>query len=249
MEPAELLDEVVVDRNQLLVVQSNKLVESSHSLTLSEKRLVILAAAMMDSRKEMPLDGVITIAASDFARHYELRGGQAYDALKDSAKRLYNRSIRSIEKTAKRGTKVTNVRWVWKCSYSAHEATVELGFSPEVMPYLTALNREFTKYRLSNVRHLSSFYGLRLYELCSQYRSIGSRTMTLEEFRDFMDLGDKYDKVNNLRARVLDPSVNEITELSDLDLSYVDTKRGRTVTGFEFIIAEKPGIALPAEVL
>ena len=42
------------NKGDLLVVQSNKMVESSHTLTLNEKRLVIMAAAHLDSRKPMP---------------------------------------------------------------------------------------------------------------------------------------------------------------------------------------------------
>jgi plasmid replication initiation protein len=235
------------NKGDLLVVQSNKMVESSHTLTLNEKRLVIMAAAHLDSRKPMPEKNTVKIYASDFATLYDLHGGQAYQAIEQAAKKLYNRNIRSIDGDAKKGSRERNVRWVWMCEYLKNEAAVVLGFSPVIAPYLTMLNQQFTKYRLRSVSALSTFYAIRMYELCTQYRKTGERRLTLERIREVLDLGDKYQDVKNLRMRVLDPSVKEITKLTDLDVSYEPIRKGRKIIGFEFDIREKEQLGAVAD--
>lgn len=227
----------------LLVVQANQLISSSQTLTLMEKRLVLLAAAKVDSRGTWPEgeDGVITITAAEFAKQYALKGGVAYEGLKAAAEKLFERKIRKIEQAGKRGKVRTDIRWVWQCTYIDQAATVKLAFTPDMAPFLSELNREFTKFYLNNVKDLSSVYAIRLYELCSQYRKIGRRNMTLKEFREYMDLGESYEKIGNLRMRVLNPSIAGVCEHTDLVVKCIDIKQGRSVVGFEFEIVEKDG--------
>lgn len=226
-------------RTDLLVVQSNQLIESSHTLTLNEKRLVIMAAAYLDSRKPMPDKNTVKIHACDFASVYDLHGGQAYQAIEKAARQLYNRNIKKIDSRGKRGPIERNVRWVWMCDYLKNEAAVVIGFTPLIAPYLTMLNEQFTKYTLGSIRGLSTFYSIRVYELCSQFRKTGERRITLEQLREVLDLGEKYQDVKNLRMRVLDPSVDEITKVSDLTVSYEPMRKGRKIVGFEFDIRER----------
>ena len=49
-----------------------------------------------------------------------------------------------------------------------------------------------------------------------------------------------YDKLCNLKDRVLKPSLDEITTNTDIDLSYENIKKGRSVVGFKFTVKEKP---------
>ena len=46
--------------------------------------------------------------------------------------------------------------------------------------------------------------------------------------------------MNNLKYRVIEPSLNEITANTDIDLSYENVKCGRSVVGFKFTVKEKP---------
>jgi plasmid replication initiation protein len=241
---AEAKSRTRTERTDLLVVQSNQLIESSHTLTLNEKRLVIMAAAYLDSRKPMPEKNTVKIHACDFASVYDLHGGQAYQAIEKAARQLYNRSIKRIDARGKRGPIERNVRWVWMCEYIKNEAAVVLGFTPVVAPYLTMLNEQFTKYTLGSIGGLSTFYAIRVYELCSQFRKTGERRITLEQLRDVLDLGDKYQDVKNLRMRVLDPSVEEITKLSDLTVAYEPMRKGRKIVGFEFDIREREAMGV-----
>lgn len=222
---------------EMVVSQANQLVEASYTLSVTEKRLLAAAVALIDSRKPLTERSLIKIHAQEFAEIFDLdqRGGQAYKALEEAARKLYNRSIKTIEQGPK-GPRERNVRWVWFSEYRKGEGTVTIGFTPALAPYLTQLQEQFTSYRLQNVSNLSTFYSHRLYELFAQFKKTGERRVSLERLRTMLDLGERYQNVRNLRQRVIDPSVKEINAETDLEVSYDALRKGRTITGFQFTI-------------
>ena len=62
----------------------------------------------------------------------------------------------------------------------------------------------------------------------------------LEHIKNELGLPKSYDKLCNLKDRVMKPSLNEITTNTDIELTYENVKKGRSVVGFKFIVKEKP---------
>ncbi len=235
---------------ELLVTQSNRLIESAHTMSVGEKRLLMAAAALMDSRK--PSAGTVSFHARQFAEVFATDLDHAYEIVRDAAKRLFNRSIREIvdDPAAKRrkggraAQTIRDTRWVSQAEYAEGQGVITLTFTDKVLPYLTLLHREFTSYRLKHVGRLSTFYALRMYELLSQYRVTAERTCDLAQLRQMLDLGDKYPRVNSFRQRVLDPSIQEINQVTDLLVTVTPITQGRAVTGFHFAIVTNPQLKL-----
>ena len=69
---------------------------------------------------------------------------------------------------------------------------------------------------------------------------MGQFEMSLEHIKNELGLPKSYDKLCNLKDRVLKPSLDEITTNTDIDLSYENIKKGRSVVGFKFTVKEKP---------
>lgn len=228
------------DMIEMEVWQSNRLVEAAQTLTLNEKRIVLAAAALHDPRKPLPVKGTVTFHVEDFATVFGLTSHSVYEAMADATKRLYNRNIRTISPSprGKGKQRITDIRWVWMAEYNAGAATVTLGFSPAVAPYLTMLQAEFTRFKLKQIGNIGSFYGLRIYEICCQYKMAGHRTIKLEDLREMLDLQDKYPRIDSLRARVLDPALKEINAYTDLRVVMTPVKKGRVVTGLHFAIKQ-----------
>lgn len=222
------------------VTQSNRLIEASHTLTLNEKRLVLCAASLIDPRKPLPKDGYLSVRADTFAEVFGIDVKHAYEALDDAATRLFNRDIRRYAK----GKVVERMRWVFHVKYREGQGCVELGFSPTVLPHLTMLNKEFTSYQLKQIGSLSSFYAVRLYELMSQFLKLGERSCTLDQLRQMLDLGDKYQDVKDMRKRVLDPALKEMNANTDLAVVAEPMRQGRKITGFSFTISKNDQMAL-----
>lgn len=80
---------------------------------------------------------------------------------------------------------------------------------------------------------------MRLYELLSQYRIIGERTMTVEDIRHRFQLEDKYPLVGDLRRRVIAPAVKAVDEKTSVNVLYEAIKEGRSIVAFRFWFAIK----------
>ena len=95
-------------------------------------------------------------------------------------------------------------------------------------------NNPFTKYKKEDVLKLKGEYSIDIYHLAKKHEAMSSWTMSLEEIREELALSKSYERINNLKSRVINPSVEEITEKSDIKITYENVKRGRTVTGLKF---------------
>lgn len=219
------------------VSQHNKLIEASHTLTLNEKRLVLLAASKLDPRKPEPRDRFIKIEASEFANVFGLGSGSVYRTLDEALERLYSRNIYIYNK---KGEVSEKLRWVYHIKYYDGEGYLEIGFSPTVIPYLTKLHREFTTYQLRQIGSLDSFYAIRIYELCCQFKKkTRRRKIALESLRIMLDMGEKYPQYKIFNHHVLMPSIREINKHTNLHVDVEPTRKGRKVVGFTFHIQDK----------
>ncbi|WP_148718878.1 replication initiation protein, partial [Klebsiella variicola] len=64
--------------------------------------------------------------------------------------------------------------------------------------------------------------------------------MSLERIRTEFGLPESYHDLSNLKKRVINPSLDEITANTDIALTYENVKKGRSVVGFKFTVREKP---------
>jgi plasmid replication initiation protein len=111
--------------------------------------------------------------------------------------------------------------------------------------HYTRLEEQFTKYELQQVSSLSSAYAIRLYELLIQWRSTGKTPIIeLQEFRKKLGvLDNEYLRMAHLKERVLELSIKQINEHTDITVKYEQHKRGRSISGFSFNFKQKKRIA------
>ncbi len=64
-------------------------------------------------------------------------------------------------------------------------------------------------------------------------------SISIEDFRFMLDLGTRYKQFNDLLKRVIEPSVDEINEQSDLKVTATPQKTGRKFTHIKFTIKQK----------
>lgn len=225
------------------VSQSNKLIEASYTLTLNEKRLILCAASMIDSRKSMPdgEKGYLRVRAEDFGNLFGIETRHAYTILADAVDKLWKREIKTVE-----DGNPEDMRWIYHRKYLAGQGSVEIGFSPTVVPHMTLLNREFTSFQIKHIGNLGSFYAIRLYELAAQSVNLkhGRRYIDLERLRVILDVGDKYPNVKDFRRWVLDPATKDVCENTNLDVKLAPKREGRKIVGFDLIVSRNGQMGL-----
>ena len=116
---------------------------------------------------------------------------------------------------------------------------IQIIFAPRVIPFVTRLDKEFTSYRLEKIGKLSSVYAVRMYELLVQFISLGKREFEIAKLRETLALGSEYSATIDFKRYVLDTSVKQINEHTDITTSYTQRKTGRTITHFIFLSLQK----------
>ena len=219
------------------VVLQNRVAECFRGMSLDEKRLFILATPLARTTKVSSNDPVF-ISSSEFSRECGIDLSTAYTALETATDRLFTRFF---SYTTYEGNRV-KIRWVNKVIYLAGQGGTELYFTDEVLLLLRefdALN-PYTKYKKEVVLRLKKDYSLDLYHLAKKHQLLGSFQISLDDLFQQLGLPESYKRIGNLKDRVIKPSLAEITANTDIELTYENIKRGRSVVGFKFILKEKP---------
>lgn len=225
-----------------LVVKDNALINASYNLDLVEQRLILLAIVeARESGKGINANDPLEVHADNYINQFGVHRNTAYQALKDACKDLFARQFSYQEKKANGNVRNVMSRWVSQIAYNDNEATVDLIFAPAVVPFITRLEEQFTKYELQQISSLSSAYAIRLYELLIQWRSAGKTPMIeLQDFRKKLGvLDNEYLRMAHLKERVLELSIKQINEHTDITVKYEQHKRGRSISGFSFTFKQK----------
>ena len=225
-----------------LVVKDNLLINASYNLEVTEQRLILLA--IINARQTgngITADSKLEIHASDYASRFDVTNDGAYRALKNAVLNLFDRqfSFKEEDKNGKIGT--VKSRWVSRIKYIDDSATLEITFAPDVVPLITRLEQHFTSYQMKQVAQLTGKYAIRLYELLIAWREVGKvPQINLAEFRNRIGVeDDEYMRMSDFKIRVLEPSIKQINEHTDINVTYEQHKKGRSITGFSFRFKQK----------
>jgi len=222
------------------VYKSNALIEASYRLSVYEQRIILACIAQV--RRDEPLTDqqLYTVSAQQVANMTGTQLGTAYQHLKTASERLFRREVTLHEApNGQGGAKVRLTRWVQEVVYQKDQGTVALRFSQPMVPYLSQLTEQFTRYALTDVARMDSAYAIRLYELLCQWRDAGQREVSIERLREAFQLEGKYPAIKDLKRWVIEPAVEQINEHSPLWVKWDQRKTGRRVSHLTFAFGEK----------
>jgi plasmid replication initiation protein len=220
-----------------LVVKENTLINASYRLNLIEQRLILLAIIKArETNTGITANDPLTICAKSYMNHFNTTQQASYMALKEACENLFERRFSYQNLTLNKKIKNITSRWVSQIAYIEDNAEVELIFSPAVVPFITELESHFTSYDIEQVSQLNSAYAVRLYELLIAWRSTGKTPVfKLEDLRNKLGVNpDELNRIDNFKMRILDASIDQINQHTDIRVKYEQHKAGRTITGFTF---------------
>ena len=224
-----------------LVVKDNALMNASYNLEVTEQRLILLAIInARETHQGITSDSKLEIHANDYATQFHVTKEAAYKALKTAVNTLFERQF-SFKEETKKGVGIVRSRWVSRIKYIDDSAILEITFAPDIVPLITRLEKHFTSYQIQQVTQLTGKYAIRLYELLITWREVGKvPQIELSEFREKLGVeDDEYKAMNHFKSRVLEPSIKQINQHTDIIVSYQQHKTGRTIIGFSFTFKTK----------
>lgn len=129
-------------------------------------------------------------------------------------------------------------KWIEYCKIKPDVGTVTIQLHRELEPYLLELKGKYTSYMLGDIVDLkSSRYVIPWYELFCSYSNLGTFKMTVDEIKDYFQIGTKYADFRNFNKKVVKMPIDEINNGSNaLNVTYEPIKKGRTIIGFRFHI-------------
>lgn len=223
-----------------LVYKANALVEASYRLSLYEQRIVLACIAQVRRDESLTDQKLYTVSAQYLANETGVGLKTAYRHLKAASERLFERRVTLHEAPNGQGkASVRMTRWVQEVVYQEDQGTVALRFSQPMVPYLSQLSVEFTRYALADVAKMTSAHAIRLYELLAQWRDAGERMVSIDWLREALQLEDRYSNIRDLKRRVLEPAVEQVNEHSPLWVKWDQRKTGRRVSHLVFTFGEK----------
>lgn len=225
-----------------LIVKSNALIQAAYSLTLSEQKVILAAITQVRRDETVTDEKLYTVTANALSDMSGFKAKNEYTTLKEAIEKLWERTLTVHEKPNGKGPASATkrkMRWVQEAIYIDDEGSVQLRFTKPILPYLTVLSSEFSKYKLQHVANMTSRYGIRLYELLIQWRRKGERELGLEWLRQTWELEEKYKAIKDFKKYVIEPAVADVNNHSDLWVTWGQRKTGRNVTHLQFQFGEK----------
>ena len=233
-----------------LIVKDNALINASYNLDLVEQRLILLAIVeARESGKGINANDPLTVHAESYINQFGVHRNTAYQALKDACDDLFARQF-SYQSLSEKGNVINHKsRWVSEVAYIDHEAVVRLIFSPAIVPLITRLEEQFTKYEIQQISNLTSAYAVRLYEILIAWRSTGKTPLiNMHDFRQKIGVLDsEYKRMYDFKKYVLEIALKQVNEYTDITAKVEQHKTGRSITGFSFDFKQKKSAAKSLE--
>lgn len=228
MEKAE-----IERQREMKVVKSNEMIRKGRfNLSVVEQRIILYMIT-----KIMPGDTGIKTVRFDIREFCEVCGiayQQNLSQLKQNIQMLADKSMWVKLPNGKQ----TLIRWIAKPTITEDEGAgvLEIRLDEDLTPYLINLANNFTEYQLISVLAMKSKYSVKLYELLKSYCFLGEYSTSLEDIREYLQVGTKYPESKYFNKYVLDKAIDEINRFTDIEASYTTERTGRTISRYRFRI-------------
>lgn len=232
-----------------LVVQSNNLITARQNLTLNEAKLIriIIMQIVAQDVEFKPYE----VSISEFSKLIGNEdGSNMYRRAKDFTDRLQTKKVSFHSSDGS----WQSIVWTPTCSYNSKTKKIQIRLNDDLKPYLLNLIEAgfYTQYPLGIALSFSSVHALRMYELITSkmpYKILPkngtSIYLSVQEIRDACMLfktdkkgnltqEPKFEKISQLKERVLNIAVREIENLTSFRIEYSDVKEGKSIVGFNF---------------
>ena len=257
------MKEHYISPDDLQVTQANELMLGAYSMSLLEKRLVLLYVSMI--RKDDTHMRCVEMPAKDVMNFLGLGNNKdGYGRLREYTRDLLTRIV-DID-TSKNGS-YKQFQWMSYVEYIADEdsdtgqATLKLQGHSMMKPFFLELKERFATIPFSQIAALPSFHTVRLFEIlwaASHQLQRPTVRFKLDALKTLLGLKGKkferYENFNDFRRYVLDKAKRDFDKKTPISFTYTTEKTGRKVTALVFVLApnqrvQQLGLNLPHKLL
>lgn len=224
-----------LDKQLYKVTKSNEIIQYTRNAMTYQQQMIIAYIISHINPNEDDLLEYFEFDMKDFCKTCGISTCNS-TYVRKVLKELYNQP--SIEIKTDRG--YVGFRWIEYYRIDPQTYAITVRLHSDLKPYLLELQGKFTTYMLGDIVGLkSSRYVIPWYELLCNFSNLGTFKMTLEEIRDYFQIGDKYTDFRDFKKKVVKMPIDEINSKSNaLIVTYEPMKIGRIITGFKFNVTK-----------
>ncbi len=215
------------------VKQSNNLTVARYALSLNEQRLMYAICSQID--KNATDFEKVRFSVDDLAKLCNIHGKRKYEDIRKISIKLLKRIV--AIPTADGGEYVTH--WLQSQRYYPSDTSIEFKIDSDLKGELLQLKKAYVNTPVSLLTSFRKKYSSRMYLILKKMLKVGDFEYRLDFFRDAFQLADTYNKFSNIKNGVIDPSIEELNETSDLYIEHEYVKEGRFFTKIHFNIKIK----------
>lgn len=227
------------ERSYFVVKANDLITKSRYSLSFQQQKILLYFISRIKPNDEERT--LYELSIKDFSKvcGYDETSGYYYQAIKADIKKLCDSSSWIETEPGKEEL----FRWIDRAEINKNSGTIKISFHHTVSQYLFALSERYTQYSLYNALCLSHKYSIRLYEYLYSMRYKGQFTVSIDELKKRID-AERYTKISHFKDRVLEPAIEEIDDMTDLEVEYNYIKTGRQITHIVFSFDEKSSLGM-----
>ncbi len=247
----------------LKVIRSNELVMQPYMLPPAVHKLVLYVASQIkdhnavfskqlssadDEERQAVYDSIqlewLEISVVDAAKAIGLT---STTSVYSDMKKLIERLMKEVVKIPLPGDdgKQRLVHWITKADTDPR-GIIRIKLEDDLKPFYIGLNNNWSESAFQSYQRLYQKYSTRLYELFKSHEFRGEWDISVTEFLvlTMLDQNRGYRRFSNLKARVIEPALEEINRESDLIVDCEPVKTGRVVTRLKFKISRNPSVVI-----
>lgn len=246
------------NKKSLIASIENEFIMKAHySLSAVEQKIVLYLASRINPKVDKEFHKqVIPIKELEkvFLNDKDIKWGSVYSYLETICDKLLDKTIRFNKPLLLNGKiralkgRINWFQHILVVENEHKQICIEFKFSDMMKPFLLQLSK-YVKLNILDVMEMQGKYAIHMYQVFKSERA-KTRLFTkfesvvqydLLEFREYLDIVDKYGKISNLRRRVIEPIISEINEYSEeIRVRYEYIKRGKSVIGLKFFVSDAP---------
>ena len=244
------------DLEKRKVVEHNALIQSVAKMQKTALKMFELAVSCIDTDK-IPENNTVYLSKKELFSFFEVSSSSKHSQFKEAIEFMQKQAYFKIKSNKALGIEYESIVPIPYVKWNDYNDEVLIRFSPEIMPYLINLKKNFTQHALSDIAELNSKYSIILYRWLSMqynqyehYSNKGGRraeqvenyrkpSITVKELRVITDTLNEYKEMSNFTREVLNKPLEEINAHTSFNVTYEKVKKGRSIDSIVFHIEKK----------
>ena len=238
------------------VVEHNSLITSIAKMDKTPLKMFELAVSCIDTEKQLE-DNTVYLSKRDLFAFFKVSDNDKHSRFKQAVEKMQKQAFFKIKEKKEHGFEFENIVPIPYVKWTDYHDEVTIRFSPEIMPYLINLKKNFTQHALSDISELNSKHSIILYRWLSMnynqyehYSYKGGRreeqveayrnpSISIRELREMTDIVNEYKLFADLEKWILKKPLEEINDHTSFTVTYDKVKKGRSIDSIVFHITKK----------